>query len=111
MKEMNSDEKKSISQFLLDGVRGYSDAPPELIRSEKNSTGFSSIYEKRGQFCAAVYVFNFLVYLGTYHSVEEAAKVYAIAKKVISAPGWYQSAERHATNARLMTGSWRLAFR
>ncbi len=108
---MNADQRKSVSQFLLDSVRGYSDAPPELIHSENSSTGFSGVYDRRGQFCAALYVFNCFVYLGTYHSAEEAAKVYAIAKKVISAPGWYQSAERHATNARLMTGSWRLAFR
>ena len=58
--EMNADQRKMVIQFLMDDVRGYSDAPPQLIRSEDSSTGFSSVYERRGKFCASAYVFSFM---------------------------------------------------
>jgi hypothetical protein len=57
---MNADQRKMVIQFLMDDVRGYSDAPPQLIRSEDSSTGFSSVYERRGKFCASAYVFSFM---------------------------------------------------
>ena len=91
---MNADQRKSVRQFLMDDVRKYSDGRLQLIRSEDSSTGFLNVFVgARGTFRANVSIFGFNFSLGTYHTAEKAARIYAIAKHIISAPDWRQSAE------------------
>ncbi len=62
----------------MDDVRGYSDGPLQLIRSEDSSTGFLNVFvNARGTFRAAVRIFGFIIHLGVYHTAEEAARIYA----------------------------------